>query len=449
MKQPVSLFRVQGPVNLAVDLQKADANEPPDYAIVVECLGNRIDCERFAYPLEDVRGTVTIDTAGVTFKEVTAQPALQSEPGLDPVVQMAGQISLAQGTRGEGTFTVQGRDLLFTKELGDVLPKDILGIYRDMSPRGPFDLEPTTLRISRAGEDRKLVEFDGRANLKTCSLSVSGAGTELRGALQVKGRYDTKDGLSEGRVQLAADRLTIKNKDVTNLNADIVYDPNARTWSARNFLGHCYDGKVLGRLDVSRIGPGVVQYLVTVALHQVSLQPFLLAGKLAEAADRNYTSGTMNAALSMGAQVGDGSGRLGLCRIDVADMQVGKVSPLANLLAVLSLTEPTDYAFERMLIESYLRRNKLLITKFDMSGKNLAFVGAGSMNLTDGDVNLTLTARGKRLAAAKPSLLQSLTEGLGGAVVRMEVTGKADNPNVETKTLPVIEDSLKILGTPR
>jgi hypothetical protein len=130
-------------------------------------------------------------------------------------------------------------------------------------------------------------------------------------------------------------------------------------------------------------------------------------------------------------------------------MQVGKLSPLANLLAVLSLTEPTDYAFERMLIESYLRRNKLLITKFDMSGKNLAFVGSGTMNLTDGDVNLTLTARGKRVAAAKPSLLQSLTEGLGGAVVRMEVTGKADDPKVETKTLPVIEDSLRILGAPR
>jgi hypothetical protein len=45
-------------------------------------------------------------------------------------------------------------------------------------------------------------------------------------------------------------------------------------------------------------------------------------------------------------------------------------------------------------------------------------------------------------------VFQALTEGLGGAVVRMEVTGKASNPLVETKTLPVIEDSLKILGTP-
>ncbi len=449
MKEPVSLFQPQGPVNLAVDLTKVDVNGPPDYSITVDCLGNRITCKYFAYPLEDVRGTVTIDSSAVTLKDVTARPSLQSEPGLDPVIEVAGQVSLAPATRGNGTFAVQARDLLFTKELGDVLPSDLAGAYRDMAPRGPFDVNLARLEIGPAGEGGKRVAFGGQTKLRTCSLNVSGAGAELSGLLQIDGLYDTGKGLAEGRVQLAADRLTIKRKEITDLNADVIYDPNAKVWSAHNFLGRCYEGKVLGRLEIGRVGPGVLQYLVTVAFNRVSLEPFLLAGKLGQAAEKSYTSGTMNAVLSMGAKIGDGSSRLGLCRIDVADMQVGKVSPLAQLLAVLSLTEPADYAFERMLIESYLRRHKLLITKFDLSGKNLAFVGSGTMNLTDGDMNLTLTARGRRLAATQPSLLQSLTEGIGGAVVRMEVTGPADDPKVETKALPVFEDSLKILGTPR
>jgi hypothetical protein len=82
------------------------------------------------------------------------------------------------------------------------------------------------------------------------------------------------------------------------------------------------------------------------------------------------------------------------------------------------------------------------------------------MDLPTEEINLTLAARGPRVAAG-PSTpgssnpmdriwepLQSLTEGLGGAVVRMEVTGTASNPHVQTKALPVIEDSLRILGTP-
>jgi hypothetical protein len=70
------------------------------------------------------------------------------------------------------------------------------------------------------------------------------------------------------------------------------------------------------------------------------------------------------------------------------------------------------------------------------------------MDLPTEELNLTLTARGARLGAAEPSVLQSLTESLGGAVVRMEVTGTANSPHVQTKALPVLEDSLRLLGTP-
>lgn len=449
MKDAVSVFRPSGPLDLAVDLTKADANTPADYAVKVECLGNEVNWKRFAYPFDDVRGTVTIDADAVRFDQLTAKPALQSEPGLDPLVTINGKISLLPETRGEAELTVDARDLLLTQALGEALPSGFATLYRDLSPRGPVNLELPVLKVSNAGQDHKLIEFSGRAVVPTCSLSVSGTGSELSGQFQVDGLYDTEAGLTRGRVQLNADRLMVKSKDVTDLYADIVYDPNAQTWTAHNFLGHCYGGKLLGQLEIARLGPGMVQYLMAVALNQVNLQPFLLAGKAGPEAERAYTSGTMNAVLSMGAKIGNGSSRLGLCRVDVADMQVGKVSPLANLLAVLSLTEPTDYAFERMLIESYLRRNKLMITQFDMSGRNLAFTGGGTMDLGDGNVDLTLTARGRRLAATQPSLLQSLTEGLGGGVVRVEVTGTAGSPKIETRTLPMLEESLRILGTPR
>ena len=212
-------------------------------------------------------------------------------------------------------------------------------------------------------------------------------------------------------------------------------------------MGDCYDGRVLGSLEVAadREAP---EYLIRLALHQVDLRQFLQAGDSGAAAEKNYSSGTMDASLSLGARVGKTSSRLGSCQVLVTDMQVGKVSPLANLLSVLRLSEPTDYMFERMLVDSYIRQDRLLIRTFDMAGRNVAFAGSGTMDLPTEEMNLLLTARGRRVAVAEPSLLESLTEGLGVAVVRMEVTGKAGDPHVETKTLPVIEDSLKILGTP-
>ncbi len=155
----------------------------------------------------------------------------------------------------------------------------------------------------------------------------------------------------------------------------------------------------------------------------------------------------MNGSLSINARLGDGSSRIGTCRLAISDMQVGQLSLPAKLLQVLKLTESKDFAFDQMFLDSYIRRNDLLIKKLDLSGQAVAFVGSGRMDLKTRNIDLVLTARGRRLATDDPSILQSLTEGLGQAVVRIEVTGDFHDPKVTTKTLPVIEETLKILGT--
>jgi len=155
----------------------------------------------------------------------------------------------------------------------------------------------------------------------------------------------------------------------------------------------------------------------------------------------------MSGSLSLGAQVSEQSSRIGTCRLNITDMQVGRLSIVGKLLQVLNLTEPSDYAFDQMYIDSYIRYNEMHIEKLDLSGRGVAFYGSGALDLVTQDIDLTLTARGKRLATDDPSLLQSLTEGLGQAVVKMEVKGTFNDPKVETRALPVIEDTLQILGT--
>lgn len=449
LAQQAAAFRPQGDVNVTAEIRKADGKEQPDYTIALECLGNKVNHKRIEYPLEDVRGTVSIASNGVTLQGVTARPAGLSEPQSAAGVQIDAAVRLMNGGFEKGSFTITARDMPFTSELARALPKRFAQTYRDLAPQGRFDLDATTLRVSTASGNEKSVEFEGRMSLGACHLILSGAQAELAGTVQAQGSYCMGRGLSAGRVRLAAQRLAIRGKTATNLELEAAYDPNTREWSAQDFLGDCGGGKVLGRLEVGNDDDGKPQYLLQVAFNQVDLEQFLRAGRTGEVAEKRYSSGVMNAALSLAAHVGDGSSRRGVCRVDITSMQVGKVSPLANLLSVLRLSEPTAYTFDRMLIDSYIRHNTLLIRTFDMSGRDVAFTGSGRMDLASEDVDLLLTARGRRVATADPSVLQSLTEGLGGAVVRMEVTGKAGAPHVETKTLPLIGDSLKILGTPQ
>ena len=551
LARQVAAFRPAGNVNVVVDLEKAEGSERPEYAVVVDCLGDRIHHERFDYPLQDLRGTISFQKDNIVLKDITAQP--QDGPIADsgsqetvdthppsarsPVIRVDGSATLARGTMEKGSFTLKATDMRFTDDLARALPKALAGPYRGLSPQGRFDLDVTTLKVSRAAEDEAIVEFGGKMNLgpgsrnsspeqkvaredsspsrspgidssrKACNLKVSGTAVELSGAVEVEGSYGTKHGLAKGRVRLAADRLAVKSKEVTYTNLEAIYDPNTQKWVAKDFVGNCYGGRLLGNLEIGPATPPAagppgttrnlpasagVEYVLQVAFNDVDLQQFLLAGKSedTEQATENggqktqegaivrrpssglssASSGTMDAWLSLNARIGDeppsgtpetgapqrsataprreapGAERRGVCRVNIADMQVGKVSSMGNVLSVLRLSEPTDYTFERMSIDAYVRADKLLIPRLDLSGRNLAFTGSGTMDLSTDEMNLMLTARGARVTAAGPGVLQSLTEGLGGAMVRMEVTGTADSPHVQTKALPVIEDSLRILG---
>jgi hypothetical protein len=254
--------------------------------------------------------------------------------------------------------------------------------------------------------------------------------------------------LSAGDITFTADSLRIKGKSLTRLRADTYYDPHRQSWMAKNLVADCYGGRLAGKFELKRSTEAALEYLLQVGFDDVDLKQFLLDTNPKEAPRNNHTSGKMSGLLSVAGQTGESLPYIGRCRLQITNMQVGRLSPLAKLLSVLKLTEPKDFAFEQMLVDSYIKHNRLFLEQLDLSGKAIAFNGSGWIDLQSRNADLVLFARGRRLATSEPSILQSLTEGLGHAVVRMEVTGNVYDPQVTTTTLPVIKEAAEILGTP-
>jgi hypothetical protein len=252
--------------------------------------------------------------------------------------------------------------------------------------------------------------------------------------------------LCDGDVVLAADSLKIKEKSLTNFKVNFSYHPDLQNWMVKNFIADCYGGKVLGKFLVKQ-DQSSSQYLLNAGFDNVDLKTFLADAAPPEFDGNEPSSGIMSGSLSICGIPGNPAPSFGRCRLLITDMKVGKLSPIASLLYVLKLTEPQDFAFDKMLIDAYIQGSKLFLDKIDLSGNAVAFKGAGVMDLTDNTVNLTLTARGDRIAATEPGVLQSLTDALGRGVVRLDVTGDLYNPNVKTKTLPVIQAAFSLLGT--
>jgi hypothetical protein len=273
-----------------------------------------------------------------------------------------------------------------------------------------------------------------------------GTSAELTGSVDATGHYDTQGGLEGGVIDLSADYLTVNNKVATNVTTLLLYRPEKQTWESNYLLADFYEGKIAGEislgLDPEQSGESRIQFSVTDAnLHQ-----FLLTDAEPSIHEMQTSVGTMNGYLSIVTPVRSNGSRIGRCIFSISQMQVGRVSPLFKLLSALQLTESGDYIFENMLIDSYIQGSQLYIEKFDLSGDAMALNGRGTLEWPNKQLELTLLTRGKRMVTSEPSIIQSLTEGLVGTVMRVEVSGTLDNPLVVRK-IPVIEDSFKLLGT--
>lgn len=256
--------------------------------------------------------------------------------------------------------------------------------------------------------------------------------------------------LSAGNISFAADGLKIKGKSLTELKVNTRYDPNSKSWIGEDLVADCYGGKLAGKFELKRSEEADVEYLLQAGFYDIGLKQFLIDTDLEEeASGSSYSSGEMSGVLSVAGRTGEDLPYIGRCRLLITDMQVGTLSPLAKLLYVLKLTEPEDFVFRQMLVDSYVKHGSLFLERFDLSGKAVAFNGSGWIDLQSRDADLVLFARGRRLATAEPSILQSLTEGLGRGVVRMEVTGNVYDPSVATTPLPVLEEAANILVAPR
>ena len=460
----VSKLQPKGKINVIADLNRAGPNDCPEHKLTVDCLGNSASFS-FAkespdagpapapYPLKDITGKLIITADAIKLENITATAANDVPPtAITPTIKLNGQITLADNAFSGGGFALSANDILLDERLGLTLPEDLRDLYVKLAPQGRYDLNLEDIKVFNADDGQRQIDFAGTAKLKTCNLNIWPAVDELDAALAIKGIYKTGGGFSDSRVTVIAESLKVSGKPITALKADMNYDRDRQSWLTENLTADCYGGKLTGKLEFKQPDRGPSEYLLQIGFVDIDLAQFLSgqvdqSGSMPQESqlDRD-TSGKMSGSLSLTTGVGRSSSRLGRCRVTITDMQVGKLSPLARLLYVLNLTEPKDSLFERMLIDSYIKNDRVLLENFDLAGQAIAFNGSGSMDLKSRDVDLALTVRGERLADAEPSVLQSLVENIGGGVVRMEVTGSVYDPKVEIKTLPVINDSLQIFG---
>lgn len=443
----ISEFKPAGKVTVTADLNKEGPTEPVDYSITLNCLGDTITIPEFPYTLKDIEGDLIIKDNTIKLRELIATTDGNTPAGpKQPRIELNGEIILTAGSYRSALLNLNAENLTFDEYFSRALPENVRPLYERLSPAGSFNLNFKNISFFRADNGRKSIVFNGIVDLINSSIKTSGTTMTLNASLNTKGSYVTGEGFTNCNSLLKGGTLNILGKTLNNLTTDICYNPDSGDWFTRNLLADFYGGKVKGKFEIKRPAGRAEEYVLQTAFEKVDLKQFLSDTSSGQAPERGHTGGTMNGSLSLNADFSNNASRIGTCKLSITDMQIGKLSPLAKILQVLQLSLE-DHAFDQMYVDSFIKRDSLVVRKLDLSGRRVAFTGSGSVNLQNRNVDLALTSRGRRPATDDPSILQSLTEGLGQAVVRMDVTGDLYDPKVTTKTLPLMEHALQIFGT--
>lgn len=260
-----------------------------------------------------------------------------------------------------------------------------------------------------------------------------------------KAQYRMGEGLRGGMANFKADGLKIKGRLLENLHGDIIYDPNERAFISREFTADSYGGKVIGDVELKQLGDGDLGYIFQLVFDNVEVKDILSANLRQSQRSDAHTQGNMNGSFSARGLLGDKASNEGRLILGISDMKLTRRSLLGKILIAIQLNKPTDFIFSDLKVEAYLKGTDIIFEHVYMSGSSTVLQGNGKMDLVTNQIDMNFTAFG-RILTSKPSMLESLAKSLGSAVVKIEVSGSLDEPQIRTTTLPMFEAPLDLLG---
>jgi len=288
------------------------------------------------------------------------------------------------------------------------------------------------------------------------NLSTNPAGTDapeinINGQVLLLATDANETKIETATISVDANNFPVETKHLDKLSGTLIYDKNKDRWFSDNVYGEFYDGKMAGKLEIKKKNKKNKAYVtLQIGFNKANLRKFL--------ADTNnlpddcidgscYSTGQMSGQINVAGTAGDLSSFYGSCRVEINDMQIGELSPIARVLTLLKLTKSSDYLFEKMFFDTYLKDQMFYFETFELSGATLNFGGTGWMDIQSKELDLTFAARGSRISDVSNDLIGSLTSALSPGILQVHVTGNALKPNVQVKPFPIFGSALDLIGT--
>jgi hypothetical protein len=441
-----------------------------EYIAHVKIMGASVVYEKFPVPLTDVDLVADLTPDMVWIRELTGK----NEDIGD--FRMSGWVWPANDEFPEigYCFKIVANDVELTPDLLKSLPDDVSEITSLLRPRGRVDVNANINFESRDAEcDEYRMDIKCKENSFSLGLlppsidNVAGDVTITSDTIELKeliatgprdessdtdiGRivlngladYEKGKGVTSGQADFTAEDLIIKGKKIDDLRGRFVYDPNIRAITGRGITGAAYGGKIIGDGQLNVTEEMDIDYVLQLLFNDFEVKD-IFAGINPDQQTDN-AQGLMKGSLNLSGTIGDIESNTGRLTASVNDMKIAKRSLLGKMVTALQLNNPTDFKFNDLTVDAYIRGKKLFFEKLYISGKGIVLQGKGNLDLESDIVDLDFTASGRKITS-NPSMLESLAKSLGPTMVKVKIYGPTKTAQVNTE-VPMIRSPLDLLGT--
>jgi hypothetical protein len=310
-------------------------------------------------------------------------------------------------------------------------------LLSQINPKGKvaIHLKEGFLKTGPRGPEQ--IDVHAKITANNLSFGEPNIVSGLVGNVQEHFVFDFDSGNLQTTTHYDINQFVFRDRVVTNLSGDLVFDPNSMQLESHEFTATLYDGDVSGTLRVNLPPDEAPGYQLELNYEGVDIQKLLSA--VGKTPPQQSSRGSASGRLALEGEIADFSTSRGIFRTEAVDLKMGRQSLLGKILTAVQLKQPEDFVFRQIDVDAAVLGPELIFNQIRMDGNPLIFQGTGRVNIQSRQVELDLASWNRK---SEETILDTLARGIGSALWKVEVRGTLDTPEVDAVYLSVLKQPL-------
>ncbi len=438
-------LRPQGSIDFTAHATKLQNEPHPNVEIALRPCESTVSIKPrlFPYRLDEVQGVATYKRGQAVWHNVIARHD-RSVYSME-----SGTWQLATDGGWQCTFANVNIDRLVPNaELLEALPPALQSVIAKLQPSGTIDLRKGSLNFAKPAQSVGIAAaWDVSLECQQAAIQGAVPIQGINGGIRIVGRSDGRSTYNAG--ELALDSILYKNVQLTNVRGPFWADSAhcllgesaclQQSQPPRRLTADAYGGSLNSNIELA-LGP-IPGYRVDVHLGAVNLARFAnerLGGQ-------NNLNGTLSGTLAVSNTGTSLQTLIGTGELHLVDANIYQVPLLVSMLSVLRNRTPDTTAFNRCDMKFGIQGEHILFDKLDLMGDAVSLYGNGQVDFNRRLDLVFYTLVGP--ADLPIPLWKTIAGHVSKQGLQLKVVGTFEDPKVEKKALPAVNDMLGQLQT--